>query len=281
MKTQRLNRRPLKLTNDGRLDIFFIGCGSAFARSNYQNNILLIKGDDHLLIDCGTRTPLAFDQLGLALSDIQNILITHCHADHVGGFEELALSHRYLSQTKPDLYIEKEFAPILWNWSLRGGLACNEQIKGANLTLADYCAIHHPESASSRLPRKGSHFRIGDIDLKTFRTCHFPQQAATWETSFYSIGFIIDDRVLFTGDTKYDPELITSMCKEYAIEAIFHDVQFFVGGIHAGLDEISNLPPEIRAKTFLMHYPDNWRKHLRRIVANDFRLVREWHHYYL
>ena len=53
MKIENLNK-TLNLENDGGLSFFFVGVGSAFAKAHFQNNILVIKGSDHLLIDCGT-----------------------------------------------------------------------------------------------------------------------------------------------------------------------------------------------------------------------------------
>ena len=40
------------LKNDGDLSLFFVGTGAAFAKTLNQNNLLIVKGDDHLLIDC-------------------------------------------------------------------------------------------------------------------------------------------------------------------------------------------------------------------------------------
>ena len=65
--------------------------------------------------------------------------------------------------------------------------------------------------------------------------------------------------MLFTGDTKHDPELVTELCRRYPVETVFHDCQFFTGGIHASLDQIAELPPEIKRMTYLMHYADSWK----------------------
>ena len=53
----KISRKPSKpsLTNKGDLSLYFIGCGSAFAKTLNQNNVLVTKGDAHILIDCGTR----------------------------------------------------------------------------------------------------------------------------------------------------------------------------------------------------------------------------------
>jgi ribonuclease BN (tRNA processing enzyme) len=86
------------LTNTGELSVYFIGTGSAFAKTLGQNNLLVVKGDDHLLIDCGSKCSQSLFNKDLAISEVQNFLITHSHADHIGGLEEVQLFGRYVSQ---------------------------------------------------------------------------------------------------------------------------------------------------------------------------------------
>jgi hypothetical protein len=50
----RTKPNPISLTNDGQLTLTFLGCGSAFAKTLNQTNLLIVKGSDHLLIDMGT-----------------------------------------------------------------------------------------------------------------------------------------------------------------------------------------------------------------------------------
>ena len=52
--------KTVRFENDGELEFFFIGTGSAFSKRFFQTNILIIKGKDHLLVDCGTMCPYAF-----------------------------------------------------------------------------------------------------------------------------------------------------------------------------------------------------------------------------
>ena len=107
MKIENLNK-TLSLENDGGLSFFFVGVGSAFAKTHFQNNILVIKGSDHLLIDCGTLCPYALWNYGVSSSSIKNLLITHSHADHIGGLEEIALMGRYISKTKASMVIDDD-----------------------------------------------------------------------------------------------------------------------------------------------------------------------------
>ena len=41
-------------------------------------------------------------------------------------------------------------------------------------------------------------------------------------------------------------------------EVMFHDCQMFQGGVHASYRELMTLPEEVRSKTYLYHYNDNW-----------------------
>jgi ribonuclease BN (tRNA processing enzyme) len=278
MRVRKLRQKALPLTNDGRLSLFFVGCGSAFSKHHFQNNVLLVQGDQHLMIDCGTNTPVAFHRLGLSVSDIDSFLITHSHADHIGGLEEVLLVNRYVAQKKPELILTEAYERRLWEQSLRGGCELNEKHDGSGLTLRDFARVRFPSPADDgRWDLREIHH--GPMHLRLFRTRHYPEQAQTWQDSAYSIGAVINDRVLFTGDTQFDPELVRELDEQYHFEAIFHDVQFFTGGVHCSLDELSGLPEEIRKRIYLMHYPDSYPKHEKEVKRLGMRFVKQWHFY--
>lgn len=269
MEIRPLGENKLTLTNDGRLSVFALGCGGAFSRSLGQNNFLIIKGNDHLLVDCGTKTPARLRSLGLEATDIRNFLITHSHADHIGGLEEVMLMGRYVTKRKPVAYIEERYQKLLWNDSLKGGAAANERHNGSYLAFEDFWDTVRPEPVDG-MPREMSTFEVGSLNIKIFRTNHFPEQAKSWKTAAYSVGLVIDDRILFTGDTKFDASLIADIEAHIPIEWIFQDAQFFTGGIHASLDELMHLPEETRARMLLMHYADSYETKVNEIAERGF-----------
>lgn len=249
---------PLQLTNDGELEIVFLGTGTAFARSLFQTNFLIIKGDTHILVDFGMTGPLALTALGKKVEDIEVVLPTHSHSDHIGGMEYLTLINRYFAQPqgKPKLkmLVTEEYLPVLWEQSLRGGLEYNElNPEGRRLGVDDFYDIHIV-NAHSDDPRSifRTHFR--GIDLELFHTNHIPGEAETPKDAFITYGLLVDGRVFLSGDTKFDPELI-DLYQDKA-EAFFHDASIKKNAVHASTGELSTLSASVRERMYLMHYQD-------------------------
>lgn len=257
MKIEKLNG-ALQIPQDGGLSFFFVGVGSAFSKIHFQTNVLVTKGKDHFLIDCGTICPYALHSYKSNITQIKNFLITHSHADHIGGLEEAALMGRYIAKEKPSMIISQEYKKILWEQSLRGGNSYGEMSAGKFLGFDDYFVQIEPKLISKK-PRPLYQVNCGSIDIKLFRTKHIPDCVQSWKKSFYSLGTLIDERILFPSDTRFDPEMLYWMLESYPnIEYIFHDTQFFPGGVHAYYEELKTLPDDIKKIMHLCHYGDTF-----------------------
>lgn len=257
----------IDLTNDGDLELVFLGVGAAFANTMFQSNFFIVKGSTHVLVDLGSRASIALDEAGLSVLDVENLLATHSHADHVGGIEEWALKARYAApfakgcargEYRPNLLTTADYAHILWDCTLRGGLEHSEETQpGKRMSLSDYVNLIHGEYLSG-YGRPVYRLRVGEgddaIDLKLMRTNHIPDNSTGWQTAFYSVGILIDDRVFVSGDAMFDRELVDVFGTR--AEAIFHDCQDFTGGVHASYDELKSLPAKLRKKTYLYHLTD-------------------------
>jgi ribonuclease BN (tRNA processing enzyme) len=265
MKIEPLLNRGSLLKNDGELEIFFLGVGSAFAQKNNQCNYLIVKGDKHVLVDFGMTGPRALEETsGLKSTDIEVVLPTHSHADHVGGLECLALMNRYvgmrfMNKPKIKMIIDENYQRVLWTHTLQGGLEWNEKDMNTaqKLSFSDFFDVIRPQWKTFS-PRETFEVNYEDIHLEIFRTNHIPEQSNNWEASFISYGLFIDNRVFISGDTKFDEELI-NIYKDKS-EVMFHDVQFFPGAVHAPLADLKTLPEDVKSKMYLMHYSDNWKE---------------------
>jgi ribonuclease BN (tRNA processing enzyme) len=247
---------PLKLTSDNELVLHFIGTGSAFTKKNYQNNLIVIKNGTHVVIDFGTKASQGIFEKGVSVSEIKAFLVTHTHADHVGSFEEAALVGRYFTKKSPDMIVPKILEKMLWEKSMSGGIAFNEE---PELTLRDVFHVITPKKVSDK-GRPEYYTEYKGIGLRIFKTNHVPGTAKSWKDAAWASGVVIDDRVIFTADTKFDLEMLETFDRKYNIELILHDCQFFTGGVHASYDELKAMPEKLKKKTLLTHYADNWEK---------------------
>ena len=72
-----------------------LGSGNAFLPSGRLHSFLTI--DRHIIIDCPPTALASLRNAGISPAEIDTILITHVHGDHVFGFPFLLLERKYIS----------------------------------------------------------------------------------------------------------------------------------------------------------------------------------------
>lgn len=254
----------------------FIGTGDAFSRQYGHTNALVEAGEVRLMIDFGTLTPARLERFGHALDSITHIAVSHIHADHVGGLEELAFLSRFVHRRRPGMLLPGELDHLLWELSLRGGLemVADEGGEAEHCTLGTYFTLT-PLGGDWREPRDGEWTEIGGLAIKPFRTDHVPGKES-W-------GFVVrevesGEQMIFGGDLRVPIEALFEepLAEEFARGPIFHDVQLAPGGassIHIALEEIV-YPPAVQERIVLVHYQDGVDEHLERIAAAGLRIAR-------
>lgn len=216
----------------------FVGVGSAFSKIHNNNNVLIEIDSKKYLLDCGIKTPQALHNMGIELKDIEGVIVSHIHADHTGGLEELGFMGKFVLNKKFKLFISDDLVDPLWNNSLSGGM---EDDTDGKRSLGDYFDI----SLFNDLDK----FEVSGLSILPIKTVHVNKDKPSYS-------FIFNNKVFFSADILFEEELLLTLD---SMETIFHDVQFFKGGVHCSLDELETLPENIREKIKLMHYSDNFK----------------------
>ena len=230
------------------MQLMFLGSGAAFcvAADNFQSNILLTSASGRrLLIDCGTDIRFSLAALGMSYRDVNDIYISHLHADHVGGMEFMGFACKFDPGCgKPGLYISDSIKDDLWNNCLSGGMSA---VDDKRCTLSDFFSVHGISDAG-KFSWEGIEFSLvladhvggGEISMNSFGL-------------FFTIG---NKSVYLTTDIKFSPRQVGKYLQD--ADLILHDCETSanVSGVHARFEDLVGLPEEIRNKMWLYHYDD-------------------------
>jgi ribonuclease BN (tRNA processing enzyme) len=278
------------------MKITVIGCGNAFSMINFNQSFVLEENGKKLLIDCGSRTPLALINSGMKLADIDAIYISHAHSDHIGGLEEAAFTRydwmrhprawndyvysqadaasiqggrdyldpevKYVPYA-PKLIANEKLLAELWDYSLRGGL---DSMEGFDSTLETF---FQPIGVKANVPFFWQEWRFDLI-----QQIHI----MTGSVIKYTFGLLVSKKdrktVYFTTDSQHcsprqieifykKADLIFQDCECIGVDTIAKEYRFS-SGVHASYAQLAGWPSansvklsaDIKAKMMLSHYQD-------------------------
>lgn len=249
---------------DKQMQITFIGCGDAFADELGNNSALLEFGDTNLLIDIPDSNYGRIKYIGKDYSDIDNIFITHLHADHINGLERFAHYRKFATpivkpekaEKKANLFVPETLYHGLWD-SVKNGLGITAN---GMARLEDFFDVHLIKVRDHQ-----AHFVINGVRFYLKPTNHVPNMPV--------YGLCVMDKFYYSADAKYSgdvPLLLPSVKK------VFHDVHFYDSTIdsHASYRDFSDIQPqEAREKIYFMHYVDS---HASTNKVEGIRLVKPY-----
>jgi len=162
--------------------VIAVGTGTAVpAEGRSQSCFMLEKDGRKILVDAGMGTMLRLDLLGTNVSEIEAILLTHNHLDHNGDLLGI-LKARWLSGV--------------------GRL----EIFGPKGTR------NHLESLLEAYPYLRAKLNFSVIERSEFEVAGFKVKAIPTFHSIASNGYLIDGKVLISGDTRPFKELFETKC---------------------------------------------------------------------
>lgn len=232
--------------------VFPIGVGTAFARRFFNTNFIIeFDSQEFLLVDCGVTAGKSLEMIGMSILDVKNLFISHLHADHIGGIEELALKSKLEADTKVNLYINEKLVDSLWE-SIKGGL---EPTQWGKMRLDDYFNV---------FPHGGS-FVVKGVEFSSHPTDHVAGMMS------FDIGF---GNLLLTGDTVFSKDYAVSRANGF--ETVVHDCSFDHGQkVHAHYKELID-NRDLFNRLFIIHYEDDVEKHKHRILSANIGICRQY-----
>lgn len=255
------------------MKITFLGTGSAFNFDAGNVSMLVEDGREVRLIDCGSTVPEALKKAG-RLNDVTEIYLSHLHGDHIGGLELLA-QIRYFVGQRQGIKVPKLVVPRTLLERLRAleqlGLGSIQDDFGrpVKATLETYfnVMVVSQHNGPAELFRPVEYTRVD----------HVPGD-------FPSYGFVFTNQAteeftFFTADTRrvLGGTQVFSGLGAAKAKYIFHDCQLFqgpnngAGDVHVYYENLRDeLSPELRAKTWLVHYGANVDQFRDRAKADGF-----------
>jgi ribonuclease BN (tRNA processing enzyme) len=230
------------------MQLMFLGSGSAFCITpdNFQSNILLTSTSGRrLLVDCGTDIRFSLAAQGMGYRDVDDIYISHLHADHVGGMEFMGFSSMFDTEcAQPGLYISESIKDELWTNCLAGGMSATDD---KSLSLSDYFSVH-AISGEGKFVWEGVEFNLVAVDH-----VHGKEKPMNSFGLFFTVG---KKSVYLTTDTKFSPQKLGRYMQD--ADLILHDCETspYASGVHARFEDLASLPEAIRNKIWLYHYDD-------------------------
>lgn len=236
------------------MKLTFLGSGAHGTRCNFHSNMLLERDGKALLIDCGSDIRHSLDGVGVSLSTIDGVYVSHLHSDHVGGLEWFAFNTYFDPKRwtdgvyrKPTLYAEEYTARDLWEHCLKGSLR----------TVSGQPTMHLNDYFEVRTHREFGEFRWNGTLFATVPMPHIDGSDQTEHSHgllFVGSGM---NQVFLTTDTRFCPNYAANWYA--AADIIFHDCETtdYQSGVHAHFRELVSLRDEIKAKTWLYHTSDN------------------------
>lgn len=246
--------------------IQFLGTGNAWSKppANYNTNAIVRAGGHAWLLDCGLLCPLALHARNIPIQNIDGAFITHLHGDHALGLEEIFFRSFFACQRKIGLWLPSAFSrehsqidgTDLWENCLRASMETlvHQDGKTKITTLHDYADIH--------IVSPGEPFDLLGLTCETFPVIHTAQKPA--------FGIFLGNAAAYTSDCTFSQKRIERLL-ERNVSVIFHEVYFsapYPHSVHTSIDELAELPPDVRKMIVLMHYADE-------TTADDFARARK------
>jgi len=226
-------------------EVVALGVGDTFSDRHHTSALLLTCDGASLAVDCPDtyravlRDAAETSGRRLSLDDIDDVLITHVHGDHMNGLEGVAFYKLFAQRRRVRLIASREVREVIWDQRLVASMGVLwDGVDFHGKAFADYFD-YVPLSWSDETV-------VGPFRIRARQTRHHvPTSAILVEAGGRTLGY--------SSDTAFDPSLIEFLS---AADLVIHETNF--GPAHTPYHQLAALPAELRARMRLIHYPDSF-----------------------
>lgn len=233
--------------------LYPLGVGDAFTVEHWYMHFVLNVDGRELFVDCPAYIPKmladnnAKGEQQITFDRYREILMTHLHADHHGGLEEVAYHQLFATKDPVKLYAPDWMLEQIWSMVLQPGVGPSYRGDGGAAALDWYF---------DPVPLQQPH-DFGGFTVSSMRTRHIPRTLAyRFDFGNFTFGY--------SADAGFDQGLIDWLDE---CDVVVHEVWLGptdelggdIGILHTPLSDLLQLPEDFQRKTFLCHYRDDWR----------------------
>lgn len=222
--------------------LYPLGVGDAFARRHFSTALALAHAGRWLLIDCPhpIRRMMYGSAAPIDVGDVDAVVLTHLHGDHVSGLEGLAFFNLFKCKRRTVLLAHPKVVEALWDGHLACAMRDLMMPDGTRLPpmrFEDYFE-HHPITPDA--PTQFGPFSVTCRETQH----HIPTTAVRIDAGGRSVAY--------SADTRFDPALIDWLAEA---DVIVHETNV---APHTPYADLMTLPADLRARMHLVQYSDDF-----------------------
>lgn len=227
------------------LTIVALGVGNAFSVRHYSSCFALGADGAWLLVDCPHPIRKILHEssraagLALDVGDLCAVALTHLHADHASGLEGLGYYAHFALGRRARLVAHPAVVAEVWENHLAAGMR-RFSVPGDGVVerkLEDFFEV-------TALAEDAA-VSVGPFSVECRRTPHpVPTTALRVRAGGRTLAY--------SADTAFDERLIAWLADA---DLVLHETG---PGIHTPYERLAALPPGLRARMRLIHYPDDF-----------------------
>lgn len=225
------------------LDLLPLGTGDAFSAERYSSCYALRAEGRWLLVDCPhpvrkmMREASRSAGVELDVDAVEAVALTHLHADHSSGLEGLGYFCHFVLGRRARVAVYPAVSRRLWDGHLAAGMEAVAEPGGEPTPrrLEDFFELVPLDA--------GRPVRVGPFEIACRPTVHHvPTTALRIRAGGRTAAF--------SADTVFDADLVAWLAEA---DIAVHEAGY---GIHTPPERLAALPPQVRARLRLSHYPD-------------------------